>query len=205
MKKFKKIIAMGCAAIMACSVMSISAFAAGQKVTYSNDIALVTLGDESQVSVQSKSDKGNSVLKALGSTVVVEEDNVCKQLIQLNEYGDTYTCSEVSPEGIILKDAMGTQQELVPYYFGVSDISNVRATIYPVYVIWHYDVRLRSSASNSSNANVIGILDYNTYFRGHSNSGSWVYGQVLNNNLAGRVGYVHNSLLNLAPDGNPYE
>ena len=33
MKKFKKIIAMGCAAIMACSVMSISAFAAGQKVT----------------------------------------------------------------------------------------------------------------------------------------------------------------------------
>lgn len=204
-KKFKKIIALGLAAMAAVSAMSMSAFAAEQTVSYSNNLAVVSLGEKEPCSVVNNNESTRSVLESLGNAVIVYDNDECKQIITLNEYDTTYVDAEITTEGVMLKDESGMNEELVPYYFEVSDIANVTAVYYPVYVIWHYDVRLRSTPSDANTNNVIGILDNNTYFRGYSNSGNWVYGQVLNNNLAGRVGYVHNSLLNLAPDGNPYE
>ena len=206
MIKINKLAAIGLAAVTMMSMISVNAFASERTVTDSNGIVLVSLGNENlQISEQSEEIENQYALTPMGETIVVEEDNICKQLIQLNEYDGVYTQTEISEEGIILKNEDGTREELVPYYFEVSNLSNVRATGYPVYVIWHYDVRLRSSANSNSSSNVIGVLDYNTYFRGYSNSGNWIYGQVLNNNLSGRVGYVHNTMLDLAPDGNPYE
>lgn len=204
MKKFKKIITMCCAAIMAVSVMSVSAFAAEHNVSYSDELAIISLGDNTNMAAMQASEENETVMQSLGNAVIVYEKDVCKQIITLNEYDSIFENVEITDKGILLTNKNETE-ELVPYYFEFENLADLRATYYPVYVIWHYNVRLRSTPSDANTNNVIGILDNNTYFRGHSNSGDWVYGQVLNNNLAGRVGYVHNSLLNLAPDGNPYE
>lgn len=205
MKKFKKVIALGLAAMTAVSAMSMNALAAEQTVSYSGSLAVVSLGEKETCSSINNNESVQPALESLGTAVIVYDNDECKQIITLNEYDTTYVDAEITNDGIILKDESGINEELVPYYFEVSDIANIKAVYNPVFVIWHYDVRLRSTPSDANTDNVIGILDNNTYFRGYSKSGNWEYGQVLNNHLAGRVGYVHYSLLNLAPDGNPYE
>lgn len=201
MTKFKKMLMSSLAVISAVSAMSISAFAMDTTVTNVDEIKLVSISDGAPTTY-SNDNNSDSDWVALGESVFVYDNDECKQIIQLNEYADTFDKFTVTESGILLSNEDCTDSELVPFYFDASDVSNIYAYSYELYVTWHSDVRLRRTPGGE----VIGLLQSGTYFQQTANNqGDWKPGRVLNGTWAGTNGWVSSSLFVIAPDGNPYQ
>ncbi|MDO5398930.1 MAG: hypothetical protein Q4G33_13480 [bacterium] len=181
MKKFKKIIALGLAAMTAVSAMSISAMAAetNSVTVKDNEIFL-----------------GNEDFEYLGKMLVIYENGELSKMIPVENDNDELSVMIEADEAQIYT-ADGNLDETIDISDAISDVSNVRATILHTYRIKTNDVNLRSAMSTSSS--VVAVLQKGMIFGCPfgGNGSVWLHGEVVDDldyysySIDGWGGYVY--------------